>query len=109
MTAVTIDPGEFNRRLALEAPAESPDGAGGVTRSYSPVATLWASVEPTSERGSVEAQALGAMVTHRIRIRYRADITLRHRFRDGARVFRIVSMREHRKRFLEITAEERTD
>ena len=32
-----IDPGELNRRLVLEAPVESADGAGGVTRSYATV------------------------------------------------------------------------
>ena len=30
MTAI----GELNRRLVLQAPVESDDGAGGVTRSY---------------------------------------------------------------------------
>jgi SPP1 family predicted phage head-tail adaptor len=103
------DPGKLNRRLTLEAPGESPDGVGGVTRSYSAVATLWAEVEPVSARGDVDAAALGAIVTHRIRIRYRADITLRHRLRDGARIFRIVAVRERHQRFLDIDAEERVD
>jgi SPP1 family predicted phage head-tail adaptor len=104
-----IDPGQFNWRLTLEAPVETPDGAGGVTRSYSSVATLWASLDPVSARGDVAASALGAAITHRIAIRYRAGITLRHRFRDGARIFRIVAMRDTDKRFLDIDAEERTD
>jgi SPP1 family predicted phage head-tail adaptor len=103
------DPGKLNRRLTLEAPAESPDGAGGVTRSYAAVATLWADVDPVSARDAIEAQALGAILTHRIQIRYRADITLRHRLRDGARVFRIVAMREQHRRFLDIDVEERAD
>jgi SPP1 family predicted phage head-tail adaptor len=103
------DPGKLNRRLTLEAPVETPDGAGGVTRGYTSVATLWASVAPASARGGVEAHAHGATITHHIQVRYSADITLRHRFRDGARLFRIVSMRERHKRFLDIDAEERTD
>jgi SPP1 family predicted phage head-tail adaptor len=103
------DPGRLNRRLTLEAPVESADGAGGVTRNYAAVATLWASVEPVTARGEVAAAALGAIVTHRIQIRYSADITLRHRFRDGPRIFRIMSMRERGNRFLDIDAEERTD
>ena len=105
-----IDPGALNRRLTLEAPIESDDGAGGVTRSFSTVATLWASVTPVAAREAVEGGALGATVTHRIGIRFRADITLRHRFRDGARIFRIVAMRERgKRRFLDIDAQERTD
>jgi SPP1 family predicted phage head-tail adaptor len=103
------DPGKLNRRLVLEVPLETADGSGGVTRSYAAVATLWAQVEPVAARGDVDAAALGAVITHRIQVRYNPDITLRHRFRDGARIFRIVAMRERAKRFLDIDAEERTD
>jgi SPP1 family predicted phage head-tail adaptor len=104
-----IDPGKFNWRLTLEAPVEIPDGAGGVTRSHTPAAILWASLKPLAARGEVIAQAAGATVTHRIDIRYRADITIRHRFRDDDRIFRIVGMRNPDKRFLEIDVEERMD
>ena len=109
MTELRIDPGKLNRRLTLEAPVESADGAGGVTRSHEAVATLWASVEPVSARAAVAADALGANVTHRIAIRYSADITLRHRFRDGEAVYRFVAIRERDKRFLDIDAERRID
>lgn len=106
-----IDPGTLNRRLALEAPVEADDGAGGVTRSYATVATLWAAVEPIGARGDlVAADAAGATVTHRIFIRYSPDITIRHRFRDGACVYRIVTLRETvRRRFIEIRVEQRID
>ena len=108
MTGPVTDPGALNRRLTLDAPVESADGSGGVTRSFSTVATLWTSVEPVSAREQVAAGALGADVTHRIRIRYDADITLRHRFRDGDVVFRIVAIRARDRRFLDIDAEQRT-
>jgi SPP1 family predicted phage head-tail adaptor len=109
MTAPAFDPGALDRRLTLEAPVESADGSGGVTRSFSAVATLWASVDPVSARENVVADALGADVTHRIRIRYDSSITLRHRFRDGDAVFRIVAIRARDKRFLDIDAAQRTD
>ena len=106
-----IDPGELNRRLVLEAPAEIADGAGGVTRTYTTVTTLWAAVRPASARGDVVAAASGATVTHRIILRTRADLTTRHRLRDGTRIFRIVALRDHdgAGRFIEIAAEERVD
>jgi SPP1 family predicted phage head-tail adaptor len=108
MSAVEI--GALNRRLVLEAPVETADGAGGVTRGYESAGTLWASVEPSSIRSAVEAGSLGATITHRIRIRFYPDITVRHRFRDGARIFRIVAMQEKaNRRFLDIAAEERRD
>lgn len=105
------DPGKLNRRLVLEAPVETDDGAGGVTRSFSAIVTLWASVTPVSAQEEIEAARLGARVTHRISIRFSSDITTRHRFRDGSAIYRIVSLRDRdgRKRFVDIAAEERID
>jgi SPP1 family predicted phage head-tail adaptor len=109
MNDLAIDPGRLNRRLILEVPAESADGAGGVTRTHEAAATLWAAVKPVAAHGSVAADALGANITHRITLRYSADITLRHRFRDGDRIYRIAAIRERNKRFLVIDAEQRID
>jgi SPP1 family predicted phage head-tail adaptor len=104
------DPARFNRRLSLQEPAETSDGAGGVTRSYQQVTELWAEVTPVSSRAEVAAAALGAAVTHRIVIRAPRDVTVKHRFVEGARVYRITSLRESDdRRLIEIAAEERTD
>jgi SPP1 family predicted phage head-tail adaptor len=102
------NPGSLNRRLTLEAPVESADGAGGVVREFETVATLWVEVMPVSAARAIEAERAGARITHRIGMRFTDDITTRHRFRDGERVFRIVSLRDRdgRKRFLAIEAEE---
>ena len=105
-----IAPGDLNRRLVLEAPAESADGAGGVTRGYAPAMTLWAKVEPVSARAAVVADTPGATITHRITVRRRLAITTRHRFVDGATIYRIVTIRlDATRRFLVIGAEERWD
>lgn len=100
--------GALRERLVLEAPVESGDGAGGVTRSFADVATLWAEVTPLSAREAVTADRALARVTHRIRIRMRADVTTRHRLRLGARIFRVLALRESdaTRRFLMIEAEE---
>jgi SPP1 family predicted phage head-tail adaptor len=105
------DPGELNHRLVLEQPVETADGAGGVTRGYAAVTTLWAALAPVSARGAVEADDLAADVTHRITIRFRSDVTTRHRLRDGARIFRIVALRspDESGRFVQIDAQERVD
>jgi SPP1 family predicted phage head-tail adaptor len=103
-------PGDLNRRLVLEAPVESADGAGGVTRSYAPVMTLWGKVEPVAARGAVVADAPGATITHRIIMRRRSAVTTRHRLVDGTTIYRIVTMRDDAtRRFLVIGAEERKD
>ncbi len=106
-----IDPGRLNRRLVLEEPADTPDGLGGVTRTFVAAATLWAEVIPTAARGEVVADGAGATLTHRILVRAGPEITTRHRLRLGTRVFRIKSMRAHDRsgRFLAIDAEERVN
>jgi SPP1 family predicted phage head-tail adaptor len=101
------DPARFNRRLSLEAPVETPDGAGGVTRGFEQVATVWAEITPTSARTEFFAAHLGADVTHRIVIRAPRELSVQHRFADGARLFRIVSFRDSDdRRLIEIAAEE---
>ena len=110
MSAPLKDIGALNRRLVLEAPAETGDGTGEVVRTYEAVATLWAQVMPVSARGDIAAYSLGAALRHRIVVRARSGISTRHRLRDGARVFRIMAVRESDgRRFLEIDAEERED
>ena len=105
------DPGRLKDRLVLEAPVETPDGAGGVSRGYTSAATVWGALIPVSTRGDVAAASLGAAVTHRIVIRRGPEVTVRHRFRLGTRIFRVVALRDEDsgRRFLAIHAEERTD
>jgi SPP1 family predicted phage head-tail adaptor len=102
--------GDLDRRLVLEAPDDSDDGSGGVTRSYQTVATLWAQVTPVRSRTDVSADSLAAIVTHLIVIRAPRAISTLHRFRDGERVFRIAAYRDSSdRRFVEIDAEEREE
>jgi len=104
-------PGDLNRRVVIEEPVETADGAGGVTRGYQVDATVWAAVIPLSARHAIEAMGPGASVTHRVVMRYREGLTTRHRLRDGQRVFRIDALHDAdgRRRYLEIRAEERMD
>lgn len=102
--------GDLNRRLVLEAPVETDDEQGGVTRTYEAVATLWAQVVPLAPRADVVADSLGAALRYRVVVRYRDDVTTRHRFVDGARVYRVIAAAPSAdRRFLEIVAEERKD
>ena len=102
--------GELNRRLTLEAPVEVEDGAGGVTRTYGAVSTLWAKVMPGSDSPDVTAGSLGATLRYLITIRMRPGITVRHRLREDGRIYRIRAVRPSPdRRFLEIDAETRQD
>ena len=89
---------------------ETGDGAGGVTRGYADETTLWAQVTPVAAHSDIAADSLGAVIRFRIVIRARGGISPRHRFREGARVYRIVAVRESTdRRFLEIDGEARED
>jgi SPP1 family predicted phage head-tail adaptor len=102
--------GDLNRRLALLAPVETDDGAGGVTRSFEIAATVWAHVLPLAARADIAAGSLGGALRLRIVIRYRGDVTTRHRLQDGTHVYRVLAARRSAdRRFLEIEAEERED
>jgi SPP1 family predicted phage head-tail adaptor len=102
--------GDLNRRLVLEAPNESDDGAGGVTRLYDIVTTMWAQVTLLSARSDFIADRLGAALRYRIVVRMRDDITTRHRFLDGSRIYGVTAVHVSAdRRFLEIDAEERED
>ncbi len=103
------DPGSLDKRLILEAPVETPDGAGGVVRAYEAVATLWGSIAPVSARANVEGDQASALITHRIVIRTGPELTTQRRLRNGGRVFRIAAFRDAdgTGRFIDISAQER--
>jgi SPP1 family predicted phage head-tail adaptor len=103
-------PGDLNRRLALQTPNETDDGAGGVTRGYTTVAPVWAQVLPQAMAADVAADSLGARLRYRIVIRRRDDVTTRHRLLDGGIVYRVLAARiSADRRFLEIDADVRED
>lgn len=110
MTAQFSQPGDLNRRLLLQAPVETDDGGGGLARSYADVCTLWAKVTPLGARADIAAGSLGAALHYRITIRRRDDVTTRHIFQDGERIYRVIAVNESAdRRFTEITAEQRED
>lgn len=83
----------LRQRLVLEAPVEAPDGAGGVVRSFAEIAHLWAAVTPLAMAELVDAERALGRITHRVRLRARADLTTAHRFRHQRRVLRIAAVR----------------
>ncbi len=108
--SASFDIGALDRRLVLQAPVETDDGAGGVTRSFDSVATLWGGVTPLTGRTDIAADSRGASLRVRIVMRFRDGVTTRHRIVDGTHVYTIVAVREITgRRFLEIDAEERED
>ena len=89
-----FDPGAFSARLVLEQPVETPDGQGGVERSFAALATLWAHIQPVVARADEAAGSTPVTVTHRIWLRCRDDLSGAMRFRKGTRLFAIRAFRD---------------
>ena len=108
-----IDPGKLKTRLQIQAPVETDDGQGGVSRAYATLTTAWAAVTPFSARGGgddVQADAEGATVKYRIVLRSNFALTLQHRLLDGARIYRIAAIRDAGdRRFIALDAEIRVE
>lgn len=100
--------GEFRHRLQLEAAEETADDAGGVTRSFVPLGEVWAKIEPVTFGDRVLSDRRLGVLTHRITLRRREDLTLSYRFVLGARVFVIRALRDpdESRRFSECLVEE---
>lgn len=75
-----LEAGKLRHRLVLQQPVETQDSTSGATVvTWQDVATIWGSIEPSSAREFVAAQAEANKITAKIIIRYRADITARMR------------------------------
>jgi len=100
--------GLMRSRLTLETPVETPDNAGGVLRSYTTLALVWAEVLTLNTQQRLEAEQIGQTVTHRITLRYRDGITTKLRLRRASQIFLIrgVEDPDDRKRRLICHCEE---
>ena len=104
---------ELTRRLVLEEAVSLPDGAGGFDVTWSALGEIWAEVKVAT--GRERAADFATLSTTRVRITVRAAPDgapsrpkVDQRFRDGARIFRILAVSEAdaAARFLTCFAEE---
>src|SRR5918994_181816 len=83
MPLKTAPIGARARRFVLEMPVETPDGFGGVLRSFAPGPQLWGAIEMLSGGERHAAGRPEQAVTHRVRLRYRAGVTAAMRLTPG--------------------------
>ena len=89
----------LNRRLTLEEPLRSPDGAGGHHAAWAELGALWAGIDPTGTRVQPIPAAQGTSAPLRITVRAAppgAPSRPRpgQRFRDGVRFYAISAVQE---------------
>lgn len=103
-----IEIGAMRHRITFQKPIETPDGHKGHTVQWQDVITVWASVEPLSGREYFYAHQVQAEVTHRVKTRYRTDITTKMRIKHRDRVLEIESIIDlkERREVLEILCKE---
>ena len=101
--------GALNTRVILEALQTIPDGAGGDTLTWIPLATLWADLRPTGGGEGFAFERADPTVNWRVRIRFRDDVEPDMRFTIGQRVLEIRAAfdLDGRRTWLECLAEER--
>lgn len=100
--------GQMRERVAIKSQTEVRSPSGETTMSWdTTVATVWASVTGLSSRDILQAQQANVIATHRIRIRYRADVTHTNRLVWRGRTMEIAAVVERDNRAaLEILARE---
>ncbi|MFD1702204.1 phage head closure protein [Methylopila henanensis] len=108
MTAAVVALGTLRHRVAIERPADAPDGSGGVTRGFEPLTVAFARVEPLSAEETMRGYALGLARLHRVTIRARGDVSGGCRVLWRGRTFDVLSVRERddHGRFEELLCEE---
>lgn len=82
--------GKLRHRVSLQVPVKTQSPLTGATvTSWQEVQELWADVVALSAREFIASQATQAEVTTRITIRFRSDITSKHRIVYGSKIFNI--------------------
>ena len=89
MVALSINPGDLDQRVRLEAEATVPDGYGGGMLAWTLLAEVWARVRPVSGRERAEAAAVEAPALYRFVIRRRGDLTAGMRVVWNSQAFNI--------------------
>lgn len=85
--------GSLKHRIDIETPTKTSNGMGGFSVVWGALATataISAAIWPVSASETVQAGQNMGVITHKIRIRYRAGIKASWRIKFGTRYFNII-------------------
>ena len=90
---------DLRTAFVLEMPQEAADGGGGLRESWVAMGTVWGELRGGNGGESLQGEIAVARATHSILVRGAPQgapsrPTTRQRLRRGARVFRVISVRE---------------
>ena len=102
--------GALRRMITIEKPQDVGDDAGGLTRTWLVHDHVWSSVETISSSDALVENRPGGRLTHRVTMRWRADLDVSHRLRLGPRIFciRAIADADDRRRRLALLVDEET-
>ena len=81
-----MNPGDLRHRITLQ----NPPAYGEAEDNYTDAATVWANINPISGKELFAAEQFSSEITHRVRIRYRNDVTPFMRVKYGTRTFEVM-------------------
>lgn len=73
MSAASI--GTMRLRMTIEAPTDTPDDSGSMTRTYTPLGEVWAQIMPLAGEARFVAARQEQAIVCLARIRWRAGLT----------------------------------
>ncbi len=84
--------GDLKHSVMLQYQTRVADGMGGFTTTWNDAQTVYAAIWPISAKETVQAMGQAMTITHRVRMRYRANIRSNWRIKHGNRYYNIVSI-----------------
>lgn len=94
--------GELRHRVTLEQRTQTVASQGSLTPIWQGVATVWAAVEPVGGDEGERGKHADATITHRVRIRYRPDVSPKMRVSYGDRRLEVVAVLNQEERDREV-------
>lgn len=94
--------GKLRRKIIIQQQTSTQDGYGGTVKTWTDVATVWASVEPLDGREFFAAQQVNSEVTTRIKLRYLAGVVSKMRIVHGTKTYDILSVIDPEERHKEL-------
>ena len=87
--------GKLDRRITIQrVTVATPNGFNEPIETWGDVVTVWAQQRPNRGAERFSSQEINGQAVMTFHIRYRADLTVKHRIVYGGRIWNIVDVRE---------------
>ncbi len=108
MAKCGLDFGRLRHRVELHSATTTRDGYGQPKETFAKYADVWASIEPVTMSEKIKSEQLKGERTHKITIRYNANVDRTDRIIFGSRTFEIVEILnpQERNRIMEFECKE---